>query len=136
MSVFYSPSYRGFYDTTVHAKIPSDSISITNDEHKQLLSELALNKMIVIVNGKISTVDNTSLKISENCALERIWRDSELKRCDVEIFKLQDSDPNKFGTIEVWRTYRKLLRAWPENDNFPNKNCRPSAPDFKGKLSK
>lgn len=60
---------------------------------------------------------------------EKLWRDYELKRCDIELNKVQDSDPKASGSVSDWRTYRKALRAWPENPNFPNKEFRPPSPD-------
>lgn len=60
---------------------------------------------------------------------ERAWRNKELVRSDIELNKVQDSDPKVKGTVSQWRDYRKALRAWPENTDFPNKDKRPLAPD-------
>lgn len=63
--------------------------------------------------------------------VERKWRDCELRRADVELSKVQDSDPNAKGTVGDWREYRKQLRAWPSSKDFPNQAFRPKAPDVK-----
>lgn len=63
----------------------------------------------------------------ELTAVERLWRDSELTRADIELNKVQDG--MGVGTVTAWRTYRVALRAWPEHDNFPAESYRPSAPD-------
>lgn len=60
---------------------------------------------------------------------ERSWRDSELIRADIELCKVQDSDPKAVGTVAGWREYRKALRAWPEHESFPDSAQRPVAPD-------
>ena len=60
---------------------------------------------------------------------EKAWRDSELIRADIELYKVQDSDPKAVGTVAGWREYRKALRAWPEHKDFPNKEKRPVSPD-------
>ena len=60
---------------------------------------------------------------------ERAWRDSELIRSDIELYKVQDSDPKAVGIVAGWREYRKALRAWPEHKDFPNKEKRPVSPD-------
>lgn len=60
---------------------------------------------------------------------ERLWRDAELTRSDIEIFKVQDSDPKSKGAVAQWREYRKALRAWPALGEFPDKTKRPAAPD-------
>ena len=56
---------------------------------------------------------------------EREWRNSELFRADIEIYKIQDGGA---GSIASWRAYRKLLRDWPQHPGFPNKIHRPSSP--------
>lgn len=70
-------------------------------------------------------------KQNEVDELERQWRDSELVRSDVELYKAQDSDPKSSGSVADWRAYRKALRAWPESPLFPNQEERPRAPDTK-----
>ena len=71
-----------------------------------------------------STTAETNLSYTE-----RAWRDSELIRSDIELYKVQDSDPKAVGTVAGWREYRKALRAWPEHKDFPNKEKRPASPD-------
>ena len=63
--------------------------------------------------------------------LERLWRNKEISRADVELNKVQDSDPKAKGTVAEWREYRKQLRAWPSAKEFPNSKRRPKAPDAK-----
>ena len=69
--------------------------------------------------------------VDESPALERIWRDSELLRSDIELYKAQDADPKSVGSVTDWRFYRKALRAWPESKGFPKEAYRPIAPDTK-----
>lgn len=57
-------------------------------------------------------------------ASERQWRDSELSRADIEIYKLEDIN----GDTSEWRVYRMKLRTYPETSDFPN-GTRPTAPD-------
>ncbi len=67
----------------------------------------------------------------ESLELERMWRDAELVRSDVELYKAQDADPKSIGSVSDWRIYRKALRAWPESKDFPKTLFRPKAPDTK-----
>lgn len=60
-------------------------------------------------------------------ALERAWRDAELKRADVELLKVQDGMPN-LGNVSDWRKYRVALRNWPNDSKFPDSEYRPVAP--------
>lgn len=62
--------------------------------------------------------------------IERFWRDTELLRADIELNKIQDSDPNATGTVTLWREYRKNLRALPQQPSFPVASARPIAPDL------
>lgn len=71
------------------------------------------------------------VKEDESSIIERFWRDSELLRSDVELYKAQDADPKSVGSVADWRAYRKSLRAWPESEYFPNVKYRPTAPDAK-----
>lgn len=57
---------------------------------------------------------------------ERLWRDYELARADVELNKVQDGVG--VGTVGAWREYRCALRDWPVHDKFPNEAYRPIAP--------
>jgi hypothetical protein len=58
---------------------------------------------------------------------ERVWRNSELARADIELNKAQDGDG--VSTVKAWREYRKALRAYPNTEGFPNSELRPTAPD-------
>lgn len=58
---------------------------------------------------------------------ERLWRNGELLRADVELNKSQDGDGA--GTVKAWREYRKALRAWPSAKGFPSPEFRPVPPD-------
>lgn len=71
----------------------------------------------------------TKSKELEEETKERVWRNIEINRADIELNKVQDSDPKAKGAVSQWREYRKALRAWPEHADFPNKEKRPVAPD-------
>lgn len=61
------------------------------------------------------------------CFNERLWRNAELARADIELNKVQDGVGS--GTVSAWREYRCALRDWPEDSNFPQADKRPTAPD-------
>lgn len=56
----------------------------------------------------------------------RAYRDTELKRADIQLLKVQDG-ANGLGTQKAWREYRVLLRDWPSTESFPLE--APVAPD-------
>lgn len=130
LKVYYDPVSHGFYQTDIHDKIPETSVEITNKERWELVEAAAKGKDISVTDGDILLKDK---EISEDFIIytERCWRNSELIRADIELAKVQDSDPKNKGSVTEWRAYRKELRSWPEQHGFPNKNNRPVAPDLK-----
>lgn len=60
----------------------------------------------------------------ELCAIERLWRNSELGRADVEINKLTDAGLD----AQEWKAYRVSLRNWPQSQLFPDSTKRPAPP--------
>ena len=56
---------------------------------------------------------------------ERGWREEELFYADVQINIREDDGED----ASAWREYRKKLRAWPENKNFPKEKYRPKRPE-------
>jgi hypothetical protein len=78
----------------------------------------------MVTNGEAEIVpyEAPDLRPSE----ERSWRDQELARSDIELYKIQDGG---VGTVGTWRTYRVALRDLPNHVDFPLSTARPSAPD-------
>lgn len=129
MKIFYSPSNKGFYHEGIQKTIPTDAFEISEKIYKELSAGLAEGKRVAL--SETNTLYLEAYKIEENSPeQERAWRDSELSRSDKELYKIQDSDPKAVGLVADWRSYRKALRAWPENKNFPNKEFRPVAPSL------
>lgn len=120
---FYSEDTLGLYP-----RLPSDLVEVSaalESEYRQYISE-----------GKVPSIDSHGTIIwelvvdTEDVVFEeRYWRNSELIRSDIELYKVQDADSKSRGSVSDWRNYRKELRSWPENAQFPNKNYRPIAPD-------
>lgn len=61
---------------------------------------------------------------------ERLWRNTELTRADIQLMKVQDGTIG-LGTQKAWREYRIALREWPSHKKFPDVTSRPTAPDAK-----
>jgi hypothetical protein len=125
MKMFFSPSNKGFFSREVSSSLPFDAIEISKLQYEGLLKAQADGKVIVF-NETSVTAEVVKL---DAIAHERQWRDAELVRTDFELYKTQDGDIKSFGSVADWRSYRKLLRSWPEHKDFPNKDFRPVAPD-------
>jgi hypothetical protein len=131
MDMYFSPSKNEFFLHDLKTSYvkgggwPADCKKINEDVWR----EYSLNKegFVRVVNseGEPSWDGDSTYK----AGVERGWRNSELSRSDVELNKVQDSDPKAKGSVADWRVYRKALRAWPEHKDFPNKEFRPVPPD-------
>lgn len=133
--MFYSPKNNSFYPFDMKDDYgddwPSDAREVSDEDWKQFgQSTIPEGKVRLWQKDKLVWVDKISIKTKEQVEEEeRVWRNAELFRSDIELNKVQDSDPKASGTVSVWRDYRKSLRAWPESTLFPEKSKRPIAPD-------
>lgn len=128
MKVYFDPISKGFYQSDIHSEIPPSAIEITDEKRWELI-EGQSRGMVIVVNGNEVALQDDEPTEEDKAVVERLWRDAELARADIELYKVQDSDPKAVGTVAGWREYRKALRAWPEHEDFPNKEKRPVAPD-------
>lgn len=127
MKVYFDPVSNGFYQSDIHKSIPSTAIEITDKKRWELVDGMSKGLEIVSEGGNLKLIPKPSTE--DESLVERLWRDSELARADIELYKVQDSDPKSKGSVSEWREYRKALRAYPESEWFPNKESRPVAPD-------
>lgn len=125
MSYFYSPSLQGWYDTNfAEYNLPSDAIELSEGQWISLRERLNSGEFLNADLVWTVVAEPLSSKISN----ERKWRNLELIRSDIELNRVQDADSKALGSVDDWRTYRKLLRAWPQHEKFPNKEFRPVSP--------
>lgn len=52
---FYSESTKGFYDNDIHDVMPSDAVSLTDDEYNTIVDEQSKGRVIHVKNGKVVT---------------------------------------------------------------------------------
>ena len=123
MTIFYSPSKKGFYDDNLnYPSLPEDKIEITKEKHLQLLFEInSNNKSIVVSDGKIDLEEKSLEPITWE--IIRIQRDYLLQKSDYT--QLPDF-PNIKKT--EWATYRQLLRDIPQTYPTPEEVIWPTEP--------
>ena len=133
---YYSPSLDSFYPADFKKEYvaannwPTDLIDTHEDVFKEFSSQR--DGLVRAVSPDGVLIWQPSVPSTEEITQQEIfWRNSELFRADIELYKVQDSDPKAGGSVSEWRNYRKSLRQWPEDVNFPNKEFRPKSPDFK-----
>lgn len=104
MSIFYSPSKEGFYDTSVikYPSLPSDCIEITPEEHSLFLHEMNANNKKLVLNDDILELEDRPEIIT--------WEMIRNTRNRL----LNDSDytqvPDFPGDKDAWAAYRQELR--------------------------
>jgi hypothetical protein len=122
MTIYYSPSTLGFYDTEIveYPTLPDDCIEITAEERIKYINELNHNdNRLSLVDGKLV------LTIKEKIIT---WETIRLDRND----KLNSSDytqiPDFPGDKEAWSIYRQQLRDIPSTFNKPDEVIWPTQP--------
>lgn len=120
----YSAKTKGFYDDSNY---PKDSVEISYEYYKELLEAQDQGNSIEPNEKGLPIV--ALVKQDSTAVEERVWRNLELQRADIELNKVQDGEG--VGSVQSWRDYRKQLRAWPQDKNFPLSSARPKAPDTK-----
>jgi hypothetical protein len=133
MGYFYSPSNDAFYPEDFKKEYqagkswPDDAVKTSDNTFKEFSTSVQ-GKSRLWINGELTWI-NKSPTIEEQSQQEVYWRNSELARADIELYKVQDADPKAKGSVSQWRSYRKDLRQWTEHKNFPLQEFRPKAPD-------
>jgi hypothetical protein len=123
MTIFYSPSTEGFYDTSVinYQTLPDDCVEITNLQRNEFIYEMNINhKMLVLEDG------NLKLK---NRPVVITWENIRTKRNQL----LDNSDytqvPDFPGDKEAWAEYRQALRDIPQKYYKPEDVVWPTMPN-------
>ncbi len=130
MKIYFNKTNIALYVDDIHKTIPSGSVEITQEQYKALLDGQSQGKQIGSdENGNPILVAPPAITQTQLIYKERVWRDGELMRSDIELNKVQDADSKAVGSVSDWRSYRKALRALPEHPLFPAIEARPVAPD-------
>ena len=95
--------------------------SYTNEDNDTLITDDA----VIASSTVIEYVDSQACK-DKLGGEERVWRDIELSKADIEINKAEDV-AGVFDATD-WRDYRQALRDWPEHVDFPDQTKRPISP--------
>lgn len=53
MAIHYSPSMKGFYDSTIHQAVPGDAVEISGKRHQELLAEQSAGKEFRFDGGRV-----------------------------------------------------------------------------------
>lgn len=125
--IFYSSITNSFYDDAIHETMPEDAVEITQERHQELLAGQDQWTCIGADENGFPVLQDRVFTADDLCINERRWRNRELARADIELYKAQDG--MGVGTPAAWQEYRCALRALPEHPQFPSAEARPVAPD-------
>lgn len=135
--IFYSPSTRGFYDDTIHAKLPTDAVAISEEDRAELLAGEAQGLQISVdATGWPVLMKPMPQTAEQEAAVERNWRDSALllpcamrdrHRDEVELGGATTLTAEHYAVLLL---YIQQLRDWPQSDQFPMIEHRPVAPPW------
>lgn len=122
MTIFYSPTNKGFYDSQVgYSSYPPDIIDVTSEYHNLLDGVNSKNKKIVVTNGLVHLVDKDSVAVT--------WDQIRQKRNRL----LSESDwtqmPDVVNINKLdWAGYRSFLRNIPQTFSNPEDVVFPEKP--------
>jgi hypothetical protein len=118
---YINPENSGFYQTDINTSIPDKAIEISVEERHEILNCILSGGVVTFNKDKyqLSFIEQKEIDKKSAIYAERCWRDSELSKADVQIFKLEDSPKDCNKEISVWRGYRTLLRDYPSTTRFP-----------------
>lgn len=120
MTIYFSLSTEGFYNSDAGVPVPPDAIEITKEQYETFLTSMnAENKKLVLENDKLTLVERES---GINWNLIRTKRNRLLKTSDHKVMPDYPSDK------EVWSAYRQALRDIPQKYADPNKVLWPEQP--------
>jgi len=123
MSIHFSPSVQGFFDTNIveFDFIPKDAVEVSEDDYKTILDGQSPDKVISIVDGKVSLVPAPPPNSDFLEAQAKAHRVILLEACDWT--QLRDTKTSK-----EWTEYRQALRDITKQEGYPQNIVWPTAP--------
>lgn len=133
--IFFSAIELGFYDSNIVDAIPDDGVEVSLEHHRAILDGQTAGKAIAADEfGGPILIDRPPLSAEVQAAVERAWRDAQLALTDPLVSRHRD-EAEEGGSTSITpeqytelQGYRRLLRDWPQGEQFPLVDHRPIAP--------
>jgi len=117
MTMFFSKTTNGFYDSDINFIIPEDAVEISNETYISVRDAQTSGKLVSSDdNGNPISIDPPALTNEELATIERSKRDTLITETD---FYLMVDYPITEANLILVKEYRKLLRNVPEQAKFP-----------------
>lgn len=118
--------------------MPADVVEVAASVWQSLLIELSTSpkKLSSRPDGQPVLIDPPPLDAEALTAVERAWRDAQLALTDPLVSRHRDEIEEGGATsltadqYAELQAYRRQLRDWPQGDQFPLVEHRPSAPTW------
>lgn len=118
--------------------MPADVVEVSETVWQSLLDELSTSPKIMSSrpNGQPVLIDPPPLDAEALAVVERTWRDAQLALTDPLVSRHRDEIEEGGATsltadqYAELQAYRRRLRDWPQGDQFPLAEHRPSAPTW------
>lgn len=138
MTAFYSPSEKGFFDTSFHSKtqIPTDAIAITEAQRKEFVAAMSQGQLVHVASAGVLELVAAPVDPAAPARAERTWRDGILAsmvwlrdrhRDQLEIGSPTSLTTEQFAELLV---FMQALRDWPQSSSFPDTDQRPTTPEW------
>jgi hypothetical protein len=123
MTIYYSPSTFGFYDTEVveYPTLPDDVVEMSADDRNYYIGEINNNgNKLLLIEGVLTLTKPEAIVTWETIRLDR---NSLLNASDYTQI------PDFPGDKEAWATYRQELRDVPQEFSDPKDVVWPTKPN-------
>ncbi|MBM0283397.1 phage tail assembly chaperone [Pseudomonas chlororaphis] len=135
----FSPSNLQFYPDDIGYEmtdVPGDVIDVPPEDFAAAMDR-APGELLKFENGRVVIIPAPEIDTVERLvALERYWRSQQLTQTDAVVTRHRDEledgsettlTPAQYSELQA---YRRGLRDWPENGEFPLAEHRPMAPPW------
>lgn len=120
MAILFSISTCGFYDTSIHKKIPADAVTVSTEERDALIEDQSSGMSIALDAGGRPVAVNFSIEVTPQQA--RVKRNALLAASDWT--QVADAPVDQ----AAWATYRQALRDITAQAGFPESIEWPAQP--------
>jgi hypothetical protein len=121
MTIYYSPTTKGFYDTDLgYPSFPQDIIEITKEQHAAFLHGMNMQSKELVLSGSNLVLQDRVVVIT--------WEQIRSRRNNLLALSDYTQMADWPGDKEAWATYRQALRDLPQTYTNAADVVWPTAP--------
>ncbi|WP_240049837.1 phage tail assembly chaperone [Pseudomonas koreensis] len=135
--IFFRAADLGFYDDAIIEVIPGDCVEVSDELRRAILDGQSAGMVVAADEfGGPILVERPAPSAEVLATVERAWRDAQLALTDPLVSRHRDEveeggstsiTPEQYAELQG---YRRLLRDWPQGEQFPLIDHRPIAPPW------